>query len=154
MKCVKEMASGDMLCIPSFMKTGTGLQVISDFASAIWEAFHDDWFQHSKVVGGERDTCAETARWSHKPAFTFFKIRNVELGVVSADFLKLRTDCSFHIIQMWMCVIFIYTDLWERKVCIHNPNGLEAFRTEIWNRYPEISEHEVQNVSQNFLRWQ
>jgi hypothetical protein len=47
------MASGAMMYIPSFVKTGLGIQ---------------------KLLG--EDTVTQTARWSHKPNF-FFQLREV-----------------------------------------------------------------------------
>jgi hypothetical protein len=116
MKCATEMSSHGMICMLRFMTIGTGVQAIIRFClSNMRGNFMKTGSSIQKLLGGGIHTHTQTARWSHEPAFIFFKIRNVELGVVSADFLWLCTNCSCHIIQMWMCVIFICRDLWKRK---------------------------------------
>jgi hypothetical protein len=55
MKYAVEMGSGAMIYIPSFVKTGSGVQ-----------KFMEGIYRHT-----------QTAWWSHKPTFIFFKIKKL-----------------------------------------------------------------------------
>jgi hypothetical protein len=61
MKYADQMGSGTMICIPSFIKIGSGIQ---------------------KLIGGDTQTCRYTDLWTpwwlHKSTFIIFKIRRVE----------------------------------------------------------------------------